>query len=289
VGCEESSDVMEEFIRIGMAMKSSVMEALPDDWSFEGRRVLDFGCGCGRLLRHFAPDEAEVAEFHGVDIDSEQIEWLQANLSPPIASATHTGHVPPLPFPDSHFDLIMATSVFTHIADGWSAWLLEMQRVLKPDGLMLSTFLGPGTTQLLLGEPWDDDSFGMNALMFWAQPCVFHSEWWLRTHWGRMFEILRFSPSGFAQTKPDVGHGYMLLRPRPLTLTMEDLERDNPADPRYLTARRHHLRQLAREGAQLATMLGRAGTAYSSLYTGSPPAPSNDVGGLSAGTDPRGN
>jgi hypothetical protein len=31
--------------------------------------------------------------------------------------------------------------VFTHITEHWSAWLLELRRVLKPDGLLLASFL----------------------------------------------------------------------------------------------------------------------------------------------------
>jgi cyclopropane fatty-acyl-phospholipid synthase-like methyltransferase len=48
--------------------------------------------------------------------------------------------------PDGYFDLVYAISVFTHITHEWSAWLLELHRILKPEGLLLATFCGP--------EPW---------------------------------------------------------------------------------------------------------------------------------------
>jgi SAM-dependent methyltransferase len=267
VGCVDSDDAMEIFVRLGLDIRNQILETVPAGWSWEGKRVLDFGCGCGRLLRHFAANEATVAEIHGVDIDGEAVDWVRQYLCPPIASASQTGHEPPLPFPDSHFDLVLATSVFTHITDQWSAWLLEMQRILKPDGLLISTFLGPGTSEQVFGEKWDDDSIGMNPLGFWGEPFVFHSEWWLRAHWGRLFEILELHQSGFgAPSNRDIGHGYMLLRPRDVSLTIDDLERDEPDEPRYITSRRHHWRQLATDGVKVASLLGQQPTPYTSPY-----------------------
>ncbi len=51
---------------LGPETKSALLDLLPDDWSFEHKRVLDFGCGAGRTLRHFV-SEAEAGEFWGVD------------------------------------------------------------------------------------------------------------------------------------------------------------------------------------------------------------------------------
>ena len=60
------------------------MEAiLPPGWSWPGQRVLDFGCGTGKVLCHFA-DEANEAEFWGCDIDRPSIEWVQRNMCPPF-------------------------------------------------------------------------------------------------------------------------------------------------------------------------------------------------------------
>jgi len=32
---------------MGAESKRRILEALPADWSFEGKRILDFGCGAG--------------------------------------------------------------------------------------------------------------------------------------------------------------------------------------------------------------------------------------------------
>src|SRR5436189_225548 len=69
--------------------------------------------------------------------------WLQAHLSPALRVFSNA-QGPPLPQPDGYFDLIWAISVFTHITDRWSEWLLELHRVLSPSGLLIATFLAPG-------------------------------------------------------------------------------------------------------------------------------------------------
>ena len=53
--------------------RQSIDAALPEDWNYEGKRLLDFGCEVGSPLRHFL-DVAEVAEAWGCDIDRPSIE-----------------------------------------------------------------------------------------------------------------------------------------------------------------------------------------------------------------------
>ncbi len=71
-------------------------------------RLLDFGCGCGRFLRHLGPLAAQV-EIHGTDIDPEMIEWLRSNV--PFARYEVARYEPPLPYPDHYFDLVINHSV----------------------------------------------------------------------------------------------------------------------------------------------------------------------------------
>src|SRR5439155_20413507 len=135
---------------------------LPADWSWDGKRVLDFGCGAGRTLRHFL-DEAKRAEFYGCDIDRPSIEWLEEHLSPPL-HVFQSGELPGLPQPDEFFDVVYAFSVFTRLTDHWAGWLLELHRVLKPDGLLFATFLNrPHWQEYEQGEG-DEESVGMNVI-----------------------------------------------------------------------------------------------------------------------------
>ena len=214
---------------------------LPDDWSFAGKRVLDFGCGAGRVLRHFL-SEAEQAELWGCDIDAASIDWLQVHLVPPLRVFVNS-EWPPIPHPDGSFDLIWAASVFTHLASSWSAWLLELHRALAPSGLLLVSFIGE-RTPVPEAADWKDDSVGMNVLDGGLQyseggAIVLHSQWWIRAHWGRAFEILRLEA-------PDSAQGWVLMRKRPVWITASDLEALEREEPREISALRRNIEQLER-------------------------------------------
>jgi SAM-dependent methyltransferase len=102
-------------------------------------RVLDFGCGCGRIARHMLP---LVRELHGIDPNRRSVAWCARNLSNGTFLAG--GREPTLPFPDGRFDLVWAWSVFTHLpAVSQRPWLAELTRIVAPGGLILFTTHGP--------------------------------------------------------------------------------------------------------------------------------------------------
>jgi ubiquinone/menaquinone biosynthesis C-methylase UbiE len=69
--------------------------------SFGGLRVLEVGCGDGRLLRHYA-DHAGLAV--GVDPDPDEAAQARSDL-PRVPFALARAET--LPFPDSSFDLVI--------------------------------------------------------------------------------------------------------------------------------------------------------------------------------------
>jgi ubiquinone/menaquinone biosynthesis C-methylase UbiE len=102
-----------------------------------GDRILDFGCGAGRMLRWLKP-HAEKCEIWGVEINSELVYWANQFLNPPFNFATSTT-VPHLPFEDKYFNFIYCGSVFTHIDDFAISWLLELRRILSKDSILFIT------------------------------------------------------------------------------------------------------------------------------------------------------
>jgi SAM-dependent methyltransferase len=238
---------------IGSECRSAIVSLLPDDWSWEGARVLDFGAGAGRTLRHFL-DEAEVATFWACDIDRESVKWLEENLSPPIRAFV-SGEKPPLPLNARSIDLIYAVSVFTHLTDAWSSWMLELHRLLTDSGLLLVTFIGPGAARHVADEPWDPDRIGMTVLrpgQSWdlGGPMVLHSPWWIEAHWGRAFDVLEIRLDGFGLPSPE-GQGAALLRKRDADLEPTDLERPEPDEPREAVAALDNVRRLSGEAIDL--------------------------------------
>lgn len=258
VGClEGADDPTSLYEAIGRGTMLDLLAALPDGYSLEGRRLLDFGCGAGRTLRHFVAAEAG-AELWGCDIDRPSIEWLEQNMSPPL-NVFANAEVPPLDQPDGKFDLIFCVSVFTHLTRHWAEWLLEMHRLLKPGGLLLATYMGRGFSEEIAREPWDEDRVGMMVLapgQSWDKggPMVFHSPWWLHAHWGRAFEVLSLSEAGFALPEADHGQGLAVLRRKEVELSPADLERLSD-DPREAPGLAHNVDRLMGELEALRPLL----------------------------------
>ncbi len=110
--------------------------------------VLDWGCGCGRILRHL-PRPAPPKRIYGFDIDQEAIAWVTENL--PWVETSRTDGLPPLPYGDGSFDLIFNHSVMTHLdASYQDAWLGELRRILRPGGIATLTVHGRHAFQLFL-------------------------------------------------------------------------------------------------------------------------------------------
>jgi SAM-dependent methyltransferase len=254
VGPGESEDPVEGYLREGAAVRARIERLLPDDWSWPDKRVLDFGCGSARVLRHFL-SEAEQGEFWGCDIDAASIAWIEANLSPPLR-VFENRTAPPLALEDESCDLVYATSVFTHIGDLWSDWLLELHRILAPGGRFISSFLGEGMWEALIGEPYREEAVGMTVRRHWtAQDAwVFHSEWWLREHWGRLFDVdaVMRPPQTDAGT-PQVTHSYIALTKRDVTIAKGALELRDASEPRELAALETNVRLLRQELDAMAT------------------------------------
>ncbi|KAF0151355.1 MAG: methylase [Ignavibacteria bacterium] len=105
----------------------------------DNSNILDFGCGCGRIIRHFAAKNKY--NLFGSDLNPDLISWCGKNLS--FGKFSVNNLVPPLNYPDNFFDLIYARSVFTHLGkELQQEWIAEMKRILKPGGIFYFTAHG---------------------------------------------------------------------------------------------------------------------------------------------------
>jgi ubiquinone/menaquinone biosynthesis C-methylase UbiE len=187
----------------------------------DGNRLLDFGCAAGRMLRWF-DNIALRCEIWGVDISARHIIWCQEHLSPPFKFATVTT-APHLPFEDGYFDLIYCGSVFTHIADLADAWLLELKRILTPDGRLYITVHDKHTLDLIVSHPEKVYSDGLpadasfrNLLISYDRQekllnvnfdmfvigrgpdaQVFYDVDYLVQHWGSILNVLSITPEAY--------------------------------------------------------------------------------------------
>jgi SAM-dependent methyltransferase len=118
--------------------------------SLESREaVLDFGCGCGRVMRHWR--DLRGPALHGTDYNRYLVEWCRAHL--PFASFEVNGLEPRLEYPDEAFDLVYSYSVFTHLPEAMQLpWMEELARVTRPCGHIFVTLHGESRIR-----PLDED------------------------------------------------------------------------------------------------------------------------------------
>jgi ubiquinone/menaquinone biosynthesis C-methylase UbiE len=111
------------------------VELLVAAGDLRGRRVLDVGCGTGRLAAALA--ERYGCKVWGVDLSSEMLEVARRRL--PRGVRVKVAAAEELPFREGWFERVTMTLVYHHL-DGPRA-LAEARRVLVPDGrLGLVTF-----------------------------------------------------------------------------------------------------------------------------------------------------
>jgi SAM-dependent methyltransferase len=138
------------FLESGRLAAQTIRGALERaDTPLEGLgSILDFGCGCGRVVRNWARVGTRVA---GSDLSGDAIDWCRRNL--PFARFETNGLSPPLAFDDASFDLAYALSVLTHLPEKIQhEWMNELARVVEPEGFLLLTTHGESYVERL-----DDD------------------------------------------------------------------------------------------------------------------------------------
>jgi len=101
-------------------------------------RILDWGCGCGRVSRHLTDS---VPRLHDCDIDPLNIRYCSENIAG--GKFDVVALMPPTSYPDGYFDLIIGISVFTHLTGkAAQAWAGEIARIIQPGGVALMTVHG---------------------------------------------------------------------------------------------------------------------------------------------------
>jgi len=144
------------------------------EYSISGDKVLDLGCGNGRLYPHLQKG----VEYIGVDNSEKLIEI--AKQAHPEAKFQVTDSLS-LPFQDNTFDKIYCIAVLHHIPSKElrQEFLQEAKRVLKPKGILILTVWKLGQKQSiklflkytllkLIGKSKLD--FG-DVLVPWAKDC----------------------------------------------------------------------------------------------------------------------
>lgn len=149
-------------------------------------RVLDIGCGIGRIAIPLTKYLSAEGSYEGFDIVKKGIGWCKKNITASFPNFrflhfdlrndlyNKKTERPPkefvFPFEDNSFDQVVLISVFTHMMpDDAEHYLKEIRRVLKPKGKCLVTnfILNPESRVYMKTNPGFrfDHNFGNYSLM----------------------------------------------------------------------------------------------------------------------------
>jgi SAM-dependent methyltransferase len=137
---------LELFLTSG-AVHADLIQQLLSDFGSDvliAAPILDFGCGCGRIARHW---EGLEVDLHGCDLNPRMVDWCRTNLL--FGRFDVNGLEPPLPYGNDSFGLIYAFSVLTHLPEQMQReWMREFERVLRPGGFLLVSTQGESFVEL---------------------------------------------------------------------------------------------------------------------------------------------
>lgn len=211
------------FLRSGAADHRTFRDAITrwDARDPASLTVLDFGAGCGRILRHFIPDGPALAAS---DVDPTAIEYLRKAF--PAVQSVVNDSAPPLPLAGEQFDCAYAFSVWTHLPVALQdEWLTEVCRILKPGGLLLISTMGYRALKLLreghnpLESDWhtiSDNDLQVRGAIYYEYPIfgqddelfsgisasygvAVHDPDYIRCAWSADFEVLEIVEGAFRE------------------------------------------------------------------------------------------
>jgi SAM-dependent methyltransferase len=184
----ESGRQQASIIRDAAARHSRVLEDV--------ERMLDFGCGCGRVIRHWSGLDGP--EIHGSDFNRRLVDWCRSNLR--FAQFSVNGLRPPLLHEGNAFGVVYAVSVFTHLSRELEReWIDELSRILEPGGLLLLTTHGEEYVDRLRADERRAYEDG-EVVVRWPRVAgtnlctTFHPEAYVRARLAPGLDLLEFTP-----------------------------------------------------------------------------------------------
>lgn len=113
-------------------------------------KICEWGCGPARVIRHLEKISGfEKIELFGTDYNDNSINWCDKNIR--NVHFLKNSLEPPLPLENEIFDCVYAISIFTHLSERLHyAWIKELFRTIKPNGILIFTTHGDLCAKRLL-------------------------------------------------------------------------------------------------------------------------------------------
>jgi SAM-dependent methyltransferase len=161
-------------------------------------RILEWGCGPARVIRHIPEAFGSGVEVYGSDYNQKTISWCAENI--PGVRFVENGLEPPLPFASGFFDFIYSISVFTHLSEPVSiAWIEELTRITHSGSVLVITTQGDAFLGKLM--PDEVDIYRSRGIVVRGNVAegsrifaAFHSKEYLTKHLFKNLEVVEFLP-----------------------------------------------------------------------------------------------
>ena len=184
------------------------------------KRVLDFGCGSGRVVRWFQ-DWIPASRISAVDINEPALEWCRHSISG--VEFKRAPIEPPLPYGPNEFDFIFGVSVLTHFDEELQVqWLGELQRICRPGGYVFLSIHGPHKADRDLAGS-ERTAFESAGFFFRRPPhdgslegmpdfyqVTYHSHAYVERVWANYFDVI-----GIIEHGPLYYQDLVILRKKP--------------------------------------------------------------------------
>lgn len=125
----------------GKQNAEELVETFKKYTSLSAAKVLDWGCGPARVVRHIPEILGSNSEIHGTDYNQQSINWCSKHIKNVTFNRNELR--PPLKYQENYFDIVYSISIFTHLSEEMHhAWAKEIHRIIRPDGIFLTTTHG---------------------------------------------------------------------------------------------------------------------------------------------------
>ena len=166
-------------------------------------KVLDWGCGPARVVRHIPGLFGNNHAVFGCDYNDSYIKWCTKAI--PEVSFIRNELVPPVDLPSNSMDAIYGLSILTHLSEkNHRFWIDELFRLLKPGGVLLITTQGNKfKDKLLPAELKLFESGGLLVRDFEKEGHRMYSAFQPETYMKQLlgnFKLLRFIAGGSAES-----------------------------------------------------------------------------------------
>ncbi len=147
--------------------------------SWQGKNVLDVGCGTGRLL---LKGKNEANKLSGIDLSVGMIKFARSLFETSTGKADSqflVGDAYHLPFPERSFDYSFATLVIFLLPEPETA-LKELKRVTLPEGATVMLNPGPDMNEekaRAYAEKHGMEGFEKESLLTWANVSTRRHRW----------------------------------------------------------------------------------------------------------------